>query len=58
MKRLIEKFENIMMAVTFAEAGEHETARSILDENRTIDRSERQKQFKQKRKSMRAAPPE
>jgi hypothetical protein len=30
MKRLSEKFEKIMMAITFAESGEHETAREIL----------------------------
>lgn len=28
--RLMEKFENLMSAVTFAEAGEHETAREML----------------------------
>lgn len=28
--RMMEKFENLMTAVTFAEAGEHETAREML----------------------------
>ena len=30
MKRLSERFEKIMMAITFAESGEHETAREIM----------------------------
>ncbi len=34
MKKLMEKLENIYSAVAFAEAGEHETAREILRENR------------------------
>lgn len=35
MKALSEKFEKIMMAITFAESGEHETARDFM---REIDR--------------------
>ncbi len=34
MKKLMEKIENIYSAVAFAEAGEHETAREILRENK------------------------
>ncbi|MBI5194889.1 MAG: hypothetical protein HZA10_01045 [Nitrospirae bacterium] len=32
-QKLMEKFENIMTAVTFAEAGEHKTAQEILSTN-------------------------
>lgn len=32
MKGLAKKLENLMMAVAFAEAGEHETARAIMKE--------------------------
>jgi hypothetical protein len=34
MKKFMEKLENIYSAVAFAEAGEHETAREILRENK------------------------
>ena len=33
MKRLTKKLEKIMMAITFAEAGEHDTARTIMKED-------------------------
>jgi len=36
-KKLIEKFSDVMAAVTFAEAGEHETAREILAESNDSD---------------------
>ncbi|MGE5301419.1 MAG: hypothetical protein ACM3MB_10755 [Acidobacteriota bacterium] len=39
MKTLWERIEKLMMAVTFAEAGEHETAREIMREEEKTDRS-------------------
>jgi hypothetical protein len=40
MKTLLRKFETLMMAVTFAEAGEFETARQLMkeEEQRKTDR--------------------
>jgi hypothetical protein len=32
MKRLLKKFEDIMVAVTFAEAGEYDEAKEILSQ--------------------------
>jgi hypothetical protein len=32
MKRLLKKFEDIMVAVTFAEAGEYDEAKKVLSE--------------------------
>lgn len=34
MKKLLEKFEKLAMAVTFAEAGEWDTARGMLPESK------------------------
>jgi hypothetical protein len=33
MKKLLKKFETAMMAVSFAEVGEFETARQIMNED-------------------------
>ncbi len=54
MKWLSEKLEKLMMAVTFAEAGEHEAAREILREDRKTDRVKPQKRAD---KTMRASSP-
>lgn len=36
-----EKLERIMMAITFAEAGEHDTAREILGKEKRLRKQER-----------------
>jgi len=56
MKGLSYKFEKIMMAITFAESGEHETAREFL---RETDRKNRDRPTlsKNPRKEYRASPP-
>ena len=41
MKKLFRKLETYMTAVAFAEAGEHETARLILNENKPAKRKEK-----------------
>lgn len=54
MKRLSEKFQKMMMAATFAESGEHETAREIMKENEKTDRI---RPAKRADKTMRASSP-
>jgi len=41
MKGLARKFETMMMAITFAEAGEHDTAREIMRKNDHPDKTDR-----------------
>lgn len=55
MKTLIKKLEKTMAAVAFAEAGEHETARQIMSEDR-VRKSDRpsKRQRSTARKEMRA----
>ena len=52
MKGFNEKWERIFMAVAFAEAGEHETAREIMREKDTVQKRE----MKSSRKITRATP--
>lgn len=40
MKKLIKKIERMMVAATFAEAGEHDTAREILEEEKRAEKRE------------------
>lgn len=55
MKKLLRKFEATMMAIAFAEAGEVETARELLNEDkpRKTDRPAKYKR-EGKRKQLRA----
>ncbi|MGC2061652.1 MAG: hypothetical protein WA610_01650 [Thermodesulfovibrionales bacterium] len=57
MKRLARKFENMMMAITFAEAGEHETAREIIRNDDREDKTDRLKPSKRSGKVLRASAP-
>lgn len=55
MKKLMKKLETAMMAAAFAEAGEFETAREIMNEEkpRKTDRPTMQKRIRE-RKELRA----
>ncbi len=55
MKKLLKKLENTMTAIAFAEAGEFETAREIMNEDkkRKSDRPTKQKRVIE-RKELRA----
>jgi hypothetical protein len=49
-----EKFEKLFMAVSFAEAGEYETAKEILGENVRPTQVERKSPVARDRKELRA----
>ncbi len=53
MKTLLKKFETVMVAASFAEAGEFETARRIANEDR-VRKSDRPTQRPDSRKEIRA----
>lgn len=55
MKRFSEKFEKIMMAITFAESGEHETARDIMKKTESAS-AERPTVWKRPRDTRRQSP--
>jgi len=52
IKKIAEKFETAMVAATFAEAGEFETAREIMRESKV----ERKRETAQKTQRMTARP--
>jgi hypothetical protein len=55
MKKILNKFETAMVAATFAEAGEFELARKIMNEDRKSDRpSTREYKRPAARKELRA----
>lgn len=54
MKRIFKKFEQLMMAAAFAEAGEHETAREIIKEQKRAEDSERIRPVKRPKRELRA----
>jgi hypothetical protein len=53
MKTLLKKFETAMVAASFAEAGEFETAKRIMHEDR-IRKNDRPTQRPESRKELRA----
>lgn len=55
MKKLLKKVENLMVAASFAESGEHETAREILKEEKgkDLEREERISPTKKVRRELR-----
>jgi hypothetical protein len=54
MEKLSKRIEKWMMAATFAEAGEHETAREIMRED---ERTDRPRPLQRPDKTLRASSP-
>jgi hypothetical protein len=54
MKRLMKKLENVFAAAAFAEAGEFDTARDILREDKRPQRVDRVTPSSRPRKELRA----
>ncbi len=55
MKRLIRKIEKLMVAATFAEAGEHETAREIMkEEDKRLEKRDNIRPSRRPRTGLRA----
>lgn len=54
MKGLFKKLEDIYAAAAFAEEGQHETAREILRERKSIDKQLRKRTDKDSRLRVRA----
>jgi len=54
MKKLLRKLERIFSAATFAEAGEYETAREILNEEERPQKTDRVTPAVRPRKELRA----
>ena len=55
MKKLIRKVETLMAAATFAEAGEHETAREIMKEEKRSDKRDDARPVQRPRPGLRAS---
>lgn len=54
MKRLFKKFERLMMAVAFAEAGEDKTAREIMKEEKRMEKRDTQRPTRRPSNRLRA----
>ena len=54
MKRLMKKLENVFVAAAFAEAGEFDTARDILREDKRPQKLDRVTPSSRPRKELRA----
>ncbi len=54
MKKLARKIEKLMVAATFAEAGEHETAREIMKEEKKLEKRDSVRPAKRPSSTLRA----